>query len=127
MDSHELKRVARGVRERAGSTRRTTAARSRIRIHPFQDTGGFAKVDLHRRLRCGFPEVIFGQGKTAEQIEAILRTLLAHEQGGLVTRVDPRGRRAPRGGVPRGRAQRRRPDVPGRGPGRRRARSWAGS
>ena len=33
--------------------------------------------------------MIFGQGKTAEQIEAILRTLLEHEQGGLVTRVDP--------------------------------------
>jgi NCAIR mutase (PurE)-related protein len=46
-------------------------------------------VDLHRRVRCGFPEVIFGQGKTALQIESILRTLISHGQGGLVTRVEP--------------------------------------
>ena len=72
---------------------------------PYEDDGGFAKVDLHRRLRCGFPEVIFGQGKTAEQIEGILRVLLRHEQGGLVTRVDAGDRRAPAAGLPRGRAQ----------------------
>ena len=60
-----------------------------IRIQPFQEAGEFAKVDLHRRLRCGFPEVVFGQGKTAQQIEGILRTLVAHDQGGLVTRLDP--------------------------------------
>ena len=46
------------------------------------------RVDLHRRVRCGFPEVVFGQGKSATQIEAILKTLLTHGQGGLVTRVD---------------------------------------
>jgi NCAIR mutase (PurE)-related protein len=40
-------------------------------------------------MRCGFPEVVFGQGKTAAQIEAILRTLVQHGQGGLVTRLDP--------------------------------------
>jgi NCAIR mutase (PurE)-related protein len=61
----------------------------RIKTQPYIDAGGFAKVDLHRRVRCGFPEVIFGQGKTAAQIEAILRTLIEHGQGGLVTRVDP--------------------------------------
>jgi NCAIR mutase (PurE)-related protein len=60
-----------------------------MHVHPFLDAGGFAKVDLHRTLRCGFPEVIFGQGKTAIQIEAILKTLLEHEQGGLVTRLEP--------------------------------------
>ncbi len=60
----------------------------RIRTQPYVDAGGFAKVDLHRRVRCGFPEVIFGQGKTAHQIEAILRTLITHGQGGLVTRVE---------------------------------------
>jgi NCAIR mutase (PurE)-related protein len=64
-------------------------AAQQILIHPFQDAGGFAKVDLHRSVRCGFPEVVFGQGKTAGQIEAILKTLLEHEQGGLVTRLDP--------------------------------------
>jgi NCAIR mutase (PurE)-related protein len=86
MDSHELKQLLEAVRDGRAGVDETA---QRIRLHPFQDAGGFAKVDLHRRLRCGFPEVIFGQGKTAEQIEAILRTLLAHEQGGLATRVDP--------------------------------------
>lgn len=56
---------------------------------PFEDTGGFANVDLHRRLRCGTAEVIFGQGKTAEQIERILATLRKHGEGGLATRVGP--------------------------------------
>ena len=71
-------------------------AAQQILIHPFQDAGGFAKVDLHRRVRCGFPEVVFGQGKTAAQIEAILKTLLEHEQGGLVTRLDPEAAAASR-------------------------------
>jgi NCAIR mutase (PurE)-related protein len=85
MDSHELSQLLEGVR--AGRIP-TADAVQRLRTVPYEDTG-FAKVDLHRGLRCGFPEVIFGQGKTAEQIEGILQTLLRHEQGGLVTRVDP--------------------------------------
>ena len=86
MDSHELRQVLEAVRD---GRLTVDEAAHRVRIRPFQDAGGFAKVDLHRRLRCGFPEVIFGQGKTADQIESILRTLLAHDQGGLVTRIDP--------------------------------------
>lgn len=53
------------------------------------EVGGFAKVDLNRRARCGFPEVVFGLGKTPEQIAAILGSLRAHGQGGLATRVAP--------------------------------------
>ncbi len=85
MDSHELRQLLEAVRD---GRLTVEEAAHRVRIQPFQDAGGFAKVDLHRRLRCGFPEVIFGQGKTADQIESILRTLLAHDQGGLATRVD---------------------------------------
>jgi NCAIR mutase (PurE)-related protein len=85
MDSHELKELLESVRD--GRVLPDEAA-YQIQVHPFQDAGGFAKVDLHRPVRCGFPEVIFGQGKTATQIEAILKTLLQHEQGGLVTRLD---------------------------------------
>src|SRR5262249_35400496 len=47
-----------------------------------------ARVDLHRSVRCGFPEVIFGPGKTAEQVEHIMGTLVRNDQGGLVTRID---------------------------------------
>src|SRR5262249_34885585 len=86
MDSHELRELLTAVRD--GRVRPEEAA-YQIQVHPFQDAGDFAKVDLHRPIRCGFPEVIFGQGKTATQIEAILETLLEHEQGGLVTRLDP--------------------------------------
>ncbi len=61
MDSHELKQLLDAVRD--GRITSDEAA-SRIAILPFQDAGDFAKVDLHRRVRCGFPEVVFGQGKT---------------------------------------------------------------
>ncbi|MGO9468356.1 MAG: nickel pincer cofactor biosynthesis protein LarB [Isosphaeraceae bacterium] len=86
MDSHELKQLLDAVRD--GRITSDEAA-SRIAILPFQDAGDFARVDLHRGVRCGFPEVVFGQGKSASQIEAIVKTLLTHGQGGLVTRVDP--------------------------------------
>jgi NCAIR mutase (PurE)-related protein len=85
MDSHELLQLLEQVR--AGRIAPADAVH-KLRTHPFEEMG-FAKVDLHRRLRCGFPEVVFGQGKSAEQIEGILRTLIRHEQGGLVTRLDP--------------------------------------
>jgi len=47
----------------------------------------FAKVDTHRALRKGFPEVIFGAGKTAEQIVAIASAVLTQDKRLLVTRV----------------------------------------
>jgi NCAIR mutase (PurE)-related protein len=48
----------------------------------------FAHIDHHRSLRKGFPEVIFGEGKTTEQIQGILERMIAHENTILVTRVD---------------------------------------
>jgi NCAIR mutase (PurE)-related protein len=86
MDSHELRALLERVRR--GEVDPGEAA-LRLKTAPYVETGGFAKVDLHRRVRCGFPEVIFGQAKTAEQVERILRVLLEHDQGGLVTRVEP--------------------------------------
>lgn len=68
----------------------------------FAETGGFAHVDLHRRNRCGFPEVVFGLGKTADQIEAILGTLIDHGQGCLVTRVEPKVAERIRAAFPEG-------------------------
>jgi NCAIR mutase (PurE)-related protein len=50
---------------------------------------GFASVDLHRALRKGFPEVIFGAGKTPAQALQIAEKLFAHEQRLLITRVTP--------------------------------------
>ena len=50
---------------------------------------GFAQVDTHRALRKGFPEVIFGAGKTPEQVVKIAAKLLDHEQNVLATRLTP--------------------------------------
>jgi pyridinium-3,5-biscarboxylic acid mononucleotide synthase len=55
---------------------------------------GFAKVDLHRALRKGFPEVIFGSGKTPEQVVRIAAKLAESENCVLITRVGPEHARA---------------------------------
>lgn len=58
-----------------------------LRALPFADIG-YATVDHHRALRMGVPEVIFGQGKTAEQIAGIAEELVKRGQNVLVTRLD---------------------------------------
>src|ERR1700688_3438201 len=58
----------------------------RLRHLPFEDLG-FAKVDHHRLLRVGMPEVIFGQGKTPVQIGQIFSRLAKHEGNILATRA----------------------------------------
>lgn len=55
---------------------------------PYEDLG-YARVDHHRALRQGVPEVILGQGKTAQQIAGIAERLLAAGHHVLVTRLDP--------------------------------------
>ncbi len=55
---------------------------------PLSDLG-FANVDTHRALRKGFPEVIFGAGKTPTQVVKIAEKILAHEQRLLITRLTP--------------------------------------
>jgi NCAIR mutase (PurE)-related protein len=63
-------------------------ALTRLKDFPYQDLG-FARVDLHRALRKGFPEVIFGQGKQVEHILAIAQPIVEHGGPLLVTRVSP--------------------------------------
>ncbi|MEO1233687.1 MAG: nickel pincer cofactor biosynthesis protein LarB [Myxococcota bacterium] len=55
---------------------------------PFEDIG-FARLDHHRRLRTGFPEAVWGENKTAEQIAGIVERYAAAEELCLVTRVRP--------------------------------------
>jgi NCAIR mutase (PurE)-related protein len=62
------------------------AVLQRLRSAPLADLG-FAQVDTHRALRQGFPEVIFGAGKTAEQVVQIATRILEQEDRLLVTRV----------------------------------------
>lgn len=59
----------------------------RLRHLPFEDLG-FAQVDHHRALRQGQPEVIFGQGKTVEQIGRIMESMVARGSNVLVTRLE---------------------------------------
>jgi pyridinium-3,5-biscarboxylic acid mononucleotide synthase len=63
------------------------SALERLKHMPFEDLG-FAKVDHHRALRHGMPEVVFGKGKTPEQITAIAERLLEKAPNVLVTRAD---------------------------------------
>jgi pyridinium-3,5-biscarboxylic acid mononucleotide synthase len=62
------------------------AAMDRVRHLPYEDLG-FAKVDHHRALRHGMPEVVFAKGKTPEQVVAIARTLLENCRNVLITRT----------------------------------------
>ena len=55
---------------------------------------GFAQVDTHRALRKGFPEVVFGAGKTPAQVVRIAAKLVDHEQRVLATRLTPEHARA---------------------------------
>jgi len=57
-----------------------------LRQAPFEDIG-FARVDHHRSLRQGFPEVIFGPGKSPEQVAAIAERIVSNGQSLLVTRT----------------------------------------
>src|SRR5512144_1244780 len=63
------------------------AAVARMRHMPFEDLG-FAKVDHHRSLRHGMPEVIFAKGKTPAQVVAIAGKLMEHAPNVLITRAD---------------------------------------
>lgn len=49
---------------------------------------GFARLDHHRALRCGFPEIVFGQGKTLDELRVITRSMMERHGRVLVTRVE---------------------------------------
>lgn len=65
------------------------AAAERLARLPYEDLS-FARVDHHRSIRCGFPEVIFGQGKRSAQIVEIFTRLVAAGHDVLATRVRPK-------------------------------------
>jgi hypothetical protein len=84
MNEEALQKLLAAVRD--GEVEPTEAV-DRIRRLPFVDMG-FATVDTHRAIRCGFPEVIFCQGKTPEQVAAITERLLADDTEVLASRAD---------------------------------------
>ncbi|GAC1539365.1 MAG: nickel pincer cofactor biosynthesis protein LarB [Polyangiales bacterium] len=85
MDPQRIRALLDAVR--AGSTD-VDAALAELRDLPFSDLG-YAMVDHHRALRQGVPEVIFGEGKTPEQIVGIAQAIVGHGNTCLITRVDP--------------------------------------
>ena len=84
MDPRDLKELLEKVSKGALSP---DEAAARLATLPYEDLG-FAKLDHHRALRRGFPEAIFGAGKTPEQILAIVGRIAARGQRVLVTRTN---------------------------------------
>lgn len=62
-------------------------ALSDLKKLPFEDIG-FAKIDHHRNIRNGFPEVIYSEGKTIEQIKEIVKKLIEKNNNIMATRAD---------------------------------------
>ena len=75
-----LERVAQG-------TTSVADAQQKLADLPYQDLG-FARIDHHRHLRTGLPEVVYGPGKTALEIVAIVEAFRAKGQTALVTRLE---------------------------------------
>ena len=63
---------------------------ARFRAYPVQDLG-HTQLDTHREVRCGDAEVIYGEGKSPEQLVEIARAALEHHERLLVTRATPAG------------------------------------
>src|SRR5919201_213120 len=85
MDRHELTTLLESFR--AGETSLDELL-NRLSHGPVAELG-FAHVDLARSVRCGFPEVIFCQGKTPEWVEGVMRRIAEAKQDCLGTRVSP--------------------------------------
>ncbi|HLK18200.1 MAG TPA: nickel pincer cofactor biosynthesis protein LarB [Bryobacteraceae bacterium] len=84
MDQEQLRGLLESVR--SGSVN-VDAALDRMRHMPFEDLG-YAKLDHHRALRHGLTEVIFGKGKTPEQVAGIAARLLDKSSNLLITRAN---------------------------------------
>src|SRR3954452_15319816 len=91
-----LERVARGEIETSAALDQLIQA---FRSSPYEDLG-FARVDHHRAIRQGFPEVILGLGKTPAQIAAIASEIVARGSTLLVTRATAAAYDAVRAVVP---------------------------
>ena len=92
MNIRKLKDLLKKFRSEKMSMEETLAA---LKSLPFEDLG-FARVDHHRSLRKGFPEVIWGEGKTSGEILSIMTQLKGKGQNVLITRLESRKARSVR-------------------------------
>ena len=84
MDDNTIKKLL--ARVKKGNLTIENALQS-FKELPYKDLG-FAKVDTHRTIRCGFPEVIFCAGKTPEQVLKIATQIIKHGTDLLATRAN---------------------------------------
>jgi pyridinium-3,5-biscarboxylic acid mononucleotide synthase len=85
MDPQRLKSILQSVSSGDASVDQALKSLKHLTIEDI----GYAHIDHHRSLRKGFPEVIYGQSKTAEQIIGIMGRMIPRENVVLVTRIDP--------------------------------------
>ena len=97
MDKAKLKTLLEEVQ--AGALPIDEALR-KLRDLPFKDLG-FARLDTHRELRTGYPEVVFCEGKTTEQVVTILLHLVAHGSPVLASRANPELYQAVKAALPK--------------------------
>lgn len=83
MDERRLKELLNSVKS-GGIT--VDEATQILKTLPYEDLG-YSKIDHHRELRLGFPEVVFGQGKNIERIVQIIHAMIEKKSNVLVTRL----------------------------------------
>ena len=96
MDAYNLRRQLDDLR---AGTRSVEDVLEFLRDYPYEDLD-FAKVDHHRPLRTGFPEVVLGKGKSPTQVAGIVRSLGGRGHPVLVTRTDRAAFEAVREAIP---------------------------
>ncbi len=96
MDQHSLKKILEAVATGKTGVEEASRAIHRTACEDIQ----YAHIDHHRSLRKGFPEVIYGQGKTAGQIIGIMEKMMDQESVVLATRTDAAKAQAVRNKIP---------------------------
>lgn len=86
MDPHRIRELLESV---AAGSITPAQAEDQLRFLPFESVEDFARIDGHRQLRTGFPEAIWGPGKTPEQIIAIMQRMSERGSVALATRITP--------------------------------------
>ena len=84
MDGPSLERLLEDVRAGSMPVEDAVAQLRSVAVSPEGDI----RVDVHRELRRGFPEVVYGEGKTTDQVVRAATTIWEHHEALLVTRVD---------------------------------------
>ncbi|HEY9077946.1 MAG TPA: nickel pincer cofactor biosynthesis protein LarB [Anaerolineaceae bacterium] len=86
MEERNLRQILQDVQQ---GTINLDDAVEQLKTLPYEEVEGFARLDHHRSIRTGFPEVVLGQGKTVEQIDRIVEKLAQRSDRVLVTRILP--------------------------------------